>query len=679
MNTPPSPLPADNIFKVPPAPFPIAQLDEATLLTAVGLRYSPNIRVATIATDRTIVKNEPSRTYLTLTPGQWRALKAFGPGPGRTVPQVLFQLISDRDCVPLREFYETVLKAFQAGVLHCDAATPPANDPPTPWKWRIAGQWVRWIALLSTIGTLFLTLRQPTPLPQHIGHLLAAWAVVCVAISAGAWCAAGVVVHANAEIYQPKRHYRTLFPRFSADLADAVMAGQPTVISAALANLTPSLLAVGLAAALAPSLIVPLLFAVVFLICPLWDSPGLKILHALWSLPTLDSDRNFSFQPNRALQHVLKTRLKKTDLRFLSIHILLIFIWLGLILTTAVWLLGANATALWEAVISTRGLHFTALTLIVGLSLVVAGALGTIACLGYIIVRDWWREKRRHTLVPQRASANPESIKELIDAALLFKSLPNENRIALAGSAEILQYPKGANIVNEGEPGEKLFLIFSGHNEVTRELPSGRQEAVAKLAAGDVFGEVALLHGTARTRSVRSLGPSVLLAFSRSTFNQLVLTKINRECIEETVQKIAFLERISLSRNWPPHAVNAFARRAIFQTFAEGSLLTQENEDNQFFFLVHEGELSVRRQKQDIAVLRIGDFFGEISLLQNSVATADIIARTPSRCLIMNKRDFLQFLTKDFTVSIFFEKISSKRLGYPIFPLKGKSLDLLRA
>jgi hypothetical protein len=43
----------------------------------------------------------------------------------------------------------------------------------------------------------------------------------------------------------------------------------------------------------------------------------------------------------------------------------------------------------------------------------------------------------------------------------------------------------------------------------------------------------------------------------------------------------------------------------------------------------------------------------------------------------MNKRDFLQFLVKDFMISITFEEIGSKRLGYPIFPLKGKSLDLL--
>lgn len=56
----------------------------------------------------------------------------------------------------------------------------------------------------------------------------------------------------------------------------------------------------------------------------------------------------------------------------------------------------------------------------------------------------------------------------------------------------------------------------------------GRIESVAKLACGDMFGEIAFLRGTRRTRSVRSLKASVLLSFSRSVFEQLVFTKISR-------------------------------------------------------------------------------------------------------------------------------------------------------
>ena len=131
MTVPSSSLPSDQSNSIVASATQIGQLDEATLLTTVELRSAPDIRVATIFPDRVIIKHERSRNYLTLTPDQWRALQTFGPGPGRTVPQILFRLISDRDCIPLREFYETTLKAFRAGVLECVGSTPPVEEPPT--------------------------------------------------------------------------------------------------------------------------------------------------------------------------------------------------------------------------------------------------------------------------------------------------------------------------------------------------------------------------------------------------------------------------------------------------------------------------------------------------------------------------------------------------------------------
>ncbi len=677
MTLPSAPLPSDQSARTVPSPPQFTQLDETTLLSAVELKCAAGIRVTTISPDRIIIKHERSRNYLTLTPSQWRALKTFGPGPGRTVPQILFRLISDRDCIPLREFYETTLKAFRAGVLECEGGTPPTEDPPTSWKWQIAGQWVRGLALITAIGTVALLLLQPPQLPQHIGHLLSSWAAICIAISAGAWVASAVVRNAHAEIYSPQFHWKAFFPRFSVDLDDAIMAGQSTVITAGLAGLTPILFALGLSAGFAPQLVVPIFFALLFLISPFWASPGLKIIRALYAVPTLDSDRNFAFQPNQTLQYAFKTLTKKTDLRFFGIHAVLVFIWLGLMLATGTLLLDAHAATLWQTLLSARGLQFTALTLLVSLSLIVISALGAIAWLGYVITRDWWYEKRRRTLLPEPASVTSETIATLIAHSLLFKTLPPENRTALATAAETLLYPSGATVLSEGDEGDKIFLVATGRLEVMRELENGRLESVAKLACGDMFGEIALLRGTLRTRSVRSLQPSVLLAFSRPVFEQLVFPKMSRETIELTIQKIAFLHRIPLSRNWAPHAMHAFAENSFIQDFAKGSTLTSENQYNEFFYLLYEGELSVQRRKEEIAALKIGDFFGEISHLQNSDATATIVARTPARCLLMNKRDFLQFLVKDFMISITFEEIGSKRLGYPIFPLKGKSLDLL--
>jgi len=234
------------------------------------------------------------------------------------------------------------------------------------------------------------------------------------------------------------------------------------------------------------------------------------------------------------------------------------------------------------------------------------------------------------------------------------------------------EHPAGSLVVREAELGEKLYIVFSGRVEVVRELAVGRTEAIATLQEADIFGEIALLAlDRTRRRSVRCLTDSVLLSLGRAEFEQLVLTRLSRDTIEQTVQKMAFLQRIPLSRHWSPHAVASFARRSIFQDFRPGEIVVTEGRENGFFHLIHEGEMRVLKRDKEVATLKSGQFFGEISLLQNSIATATIVAHTPCRNLLLSKTDFLNFITQDFLIGIQFEEISSKRLGRPIFPLNG--------
>ena len=279
---------------------------------------------------------------------------------------------------------------------------------------------------------------------------------------------------------------------------------------------------------------------------------------------------------------------------------------------------------------------------------------------------------------PKPVPVSPAAVEETIDAVLLFKGFSAEERAQIAAAAEPREYRKGAMVVTEGEAGEEVFLVHSGRVEVLRNTDSGRPEWVATLERSDVFGERALLEAGLRTRSVRTTTACVLLTLHRKTFEQLVLARLNRTQVEEILQKVAFLHRIELSATWSPQAMFAFARRALMQTFEVGQTLIRAHDDNPYFFLLYEGELSVLRDKREIARLHAGDFFGEISALQNSTATATVTVRTPAKCLVVAKREFLQFLVNDFQVGLHFEKISSNRLGAPIFPLKGRSFDVLR-
>ena len=659
--------------------FEVAKLDQQTLLTVVELRCAEGLRCTQISPTQCVVKLESAGRYLSMATTHWKALRAFGDGPGRSVPQVLFQLIMDRDCVQLREFYEIVIKAYQRGILRIEGTEPPSAVRPAAWPHELSGSWARFAALAGGALTVVALFRQPLVLPSSPWELLAGWIIVCVALSAGNWLAAAVVRGANAEVYEPGFLWRSPLPRFCAGLGDAIMGGTGAVADAALAQFAPMAVALGAAALLLPGAALLPAAALAALLAPFWWSPGIRVLHARTGRRREDDKWDFQFEPNREIWRAFRTRLRHLDLRFVGIHLAYSSVWVGALLVLSGLLLFGNWAELWQAFQGSGALRITAFLVLALLGLAVTTLLSALGAIGYLAWRDWRARRPRPPARGTRGEVTPDAIATCVAESLLFQLLPEADRSVIAAALEPESHAAGAVIIREGDPGDKLYLLHRGEVEVTRALPNGREDRVASLLPGDVFGEIALLNGSPRTRSVRAVEPAVVLALSREAFAGLVLSRLSRTQIEDAVQKIAFLQRTPLAANWSPHALAAFARRASFQDYPTDAFIIHEGEDNHFFYLVYEGRLAVQRGEQEVAQLGIGDFFGEISLLQNSITRATIVTRTPARFLLMHKRDFLQFFAKDSSIGLQFEAISSLRLGEPIFPLRGKSLDLLRA
>jgi ABC-type lipoprotein export system ATPase subunit len=85
-------------------------------------------------------------------------------------------------------------------------------------------------------------------------------------------------------------------------------------------------------------------------------------------------------------------------------------------------------------------------------------------------------------------------------------------------------YPPGAAIVIEGAPADRFFIITKGQVNVILSHPGGQETVVDTLAAGQYFGEIGLLHGGARTATVRA-APDMAVevaTLDRYTFEGLI-------------------------------------------------------------------------------------------------------------------------------------------------------------
>jgi NADH dehydrogenase len=105
-------------------------------------------------------------------------------------------------------------------------------------------------------------------------------------------------------------------------------------------------------------------------------------------------------------------------------------------------------------------------------------------------------------------------------AALLPPSL-TRMKIARTDMIVPLRFAAGQEIIRQGEPGSRFYMISSGKVEVVRRTGTDDQ-VVATLGPGQYFGEVALLQASGRTATVRAVEDTTVLSIARRDFTALV-------------------------------------------------------------------------------------------------------------------------------------------------------------
>lgn len=80
--------------------------------------------------------------------------------------------------------------------------------------------------------------------------------------------------------------------------------------------------------------------------------------------------------------------------------------------------------------------------------------------------------------------------------------------------------------------------------------------------------------------------------------------------------------------------------------FAPSERILRQGISGSNFYVILEGEAAVRIDGSDVATLARGDFFGEMSLLLGEAPTADIVARSALRCLMLPGPDLRGFLLR---------------------------------
>lgn len=115
----------------------------------------------------------------------------------------------------------------------------------------------------------------------------------------------------------------------------------------------------------------------------------------------------------------------------------------------------------------------------------------------------------------------------ILKGIFIFQELGDDELEEIAAIAQEEEAKAGTKIFQEGDAGEKLYIILSGEVRISKNIPGIGEEALAVLKAGQFFGEMALVDDAERSADAIANKTCKLVTIARSDFEQLLF--VNKE------------------------------------------------------------------------------------------------------------------------------------------------------
>jgi HlyB family type I secretion system ABC transporter len=244
--------------------------------------------------------------------------------------------------------------------------------------------------------------------------------------------------------------------------------------------------------------------------------------------------------------------------------------------------------------------------------------------------------------VDGRSSANGVQ-NEVLARTSLFRFIPQEQQARLQGLFKRVHCEFGELITKQDELADAFFVILSGRARVVRMDEHGHELSLNSLGSGAEFGESALLSGGTRNASVRCSSSVEVLRLERDDFLRLAEEFPEfRHALELTARWRAmhgFLYEFSNFGRLPAPALLNLVDKLNPREFAKGEIVLREGEPAGPMYIIEKGRVRVYSgtdgHVRQLAFLREGNFFGELSILTGAPRAGTVQALTDCRLLAL--------------------------------------------
>ncbi len=268
----------------------------------------------------------------------------------------------------------------------------------------------------------------------------------------------------------------------------------------------------------------------------------------------------------------------------------------------------------------------------------------------------------------------------------------------------LVNFRKGAYIIVEGkQKADYFYIIRQGQVQISKEVEIVEEEGGNLLSPGDFFGVVSTMSSHSHIETARAVTDVVLISVHRDQYGLLIEknTPVAMKIIQQFSKKMRYLDeeltRITLKSSGDTRTDHLFrvaeyyARQSQYnlayyayhqyikycptgekvktarermgkirpyskavyldgsneeftRTYPKGTMIFSESQPGQELYIIQKGSVKITKIVNDnevmLALLKTGDIFGEMSLLEDKPRSASAIAYEDAVLLAVNKANF---------------------------------------
>jgi len=288
----------------------------------------------------------------------------------------------------------------------------------------------------------------------------------------------------------------------------------------------------------------------------------------------------------------------------------------------------------------------------IGMGAVLLGpaAFAIVAMLGRMLlaVGRWLLLRWRH--------AQGQVPREHLEALAALPFLADVPRLELRHVAAFLRsedVEAGQLVVRQGARGDRFYVLLDGQVRVLRIAADGREERLATLGPGDYFGEAALVANVPRTATVVAETPSRLLSLDAGHFRRWLASRVDVDAaVHRTLAERELLAKLPLFAGVGSAELDRLAAQMLVTRYSAGDTIVEQGAAGDRFFVIVDGQVEVVRRDEEggpetpVAQLGVGDFFGEMALLDRAPRSATVRALSPVETYTLAADEFQRMLER---------------------------------